>query len=50
MAEQITAQQRAQLFAMSTRQNLQMLAKQTANTGASTLQFNYQKQDSSWKP
>lgn len=43
MAEQITAQQRAQLFAMSTRQNLQMLAKQTANTGASTLQFNLPK-------
>ena len=39
MAEQLTAQQRAQLFAMSTRQNYQMLAKETASTGARTVQF-----------
>ena len=38
MAE-LNAQQRAQLFAMSTRQNLQMLAKQTATTLPNTLQF-----------
>lgn len=38
MAE-LNAQQRAQLFAMSTRQNLQMLAKQTATTVPNTLQF-----------
>lgn len=36
---QLTAQQRAQLFAMSTRQNLQMLAKETANTTPKTLTF-----------
>lgn len=39
MAEQLTAQQRAQLFAMSTRQNFQMLAKQTATVTPNTLQF-----------
>lgn len=40
MAEKtLTAQERAQLFAMSTRQNLQMLAKQTAFSGATTLSF-----------
>lgn len=40
MAEQtLTAQQRAQLFAMSTRQNMQMLAKETATTLPNTLQF-----------
>lgn len=39
MAEQLTAQQRAQLFAMSTRQNFQMLAKETAGTTPSTLTF-----------
>lgn len=39
MAEQLTAQQRAQLFAMSTRQNMQMLAKETAVTLPNTLQF-----------
>ena len=38
MAE-LTAQQRAQLFAMSTRQNRQMLAKQTATSVPNTLQF-----------
>lgn len=38
MAE-LTAQQRAQLFAMSTRQNRHMLAKQTATTTPNTLQF-----------
>jgi hypothetical protein len=44
MAEKtLTAQERAQLFAMSTRQNLQMLAKQTATTGATTLSFNLPK-------
>ena len=40
MAEkELTAQQRAQLFAMQTRQNFQMLAKETANTTPSTVQF-----------
>lgn len=40
MAEQqLTAQQRAQLFAMQTRQNLQMLAKEHVNTTPSTVQF-----------
>lgn len=39
MAEQLTAQQRAQLFAMSTRQNRHMLAKETASTTPSTLTF-----------
>lgn len=44
MAEKtLTAQERAQLFAMSTRQNLQMLAKQTATSGATTLSFNLPK-------
>lgn len=39
MSNQLTAQQRAQLFAMSTRQNLQMLAKETATSTPSTLTF-----------
>ena len=41
MAEktELTAQQRAQLFAMQTRQNFQMLAPETANTTPATLQF-----------
>ena len=39
----LTAQERAQLFAMSTRQNLQMLAKQTATSGATTVSFNLPK-------
>lgn len=40
MAEQnLTAQQRAQLFAMSTRQNRQMLAKENATSLPKTLQF-----------
>lgn len=43
MAEQLTAQQRAQLFAMSTRQNYQMLAKETAAQGATTVQFSLPK-------
>lgn len=43
MAEQLTAQQRAQLFALSTRQNYQMLPKETASQGATTLQFNLPK-------
>lgn len=43
MAEQLTAQQRAQLFALSTRQNLQMLAKQRATQGATSLQFSLPK-------
>ena len=38
MAE-LTAQQKAQLFAMSTRQNWQMLAKQTVTTVPQTVQF-----------
>ena len=43
MAEQLTAQQRAQLFAMSTRQNRHMLAKQTALAVPNTLQFSLPK-------
>lgn len=39
----LTAQQRAQLFAMSTRQNMHMLAKQTAVAFPSTLTFNLPK-------
>ena len=40
MAEQqLNATQRAQLFAMSTRQNWQMLAKETATVHPSTIQF-----------
>lgn len=39
MAEQLTAQQRAALFAMSTRQNMQMLAKETVTTFPKTAQF-----------
>lgn len=40
MAEQkYTAQQRAQLFAMSTRQNMQMLPTETVTGGAKTVQF-----------
>ena len=43
MAEQLTAEQRARLFALSTRQNIQMLAKEQASSGATTLQFNFPK-------
>lgn len=39
MSEKLTPQQRANLFAMSTRQNLQMMAKQSTSTGSTTLQF-----------
>ena len=39
MAEQLTAQQRAQLFAMATRQNMQMLASQTVTSTPNTVQF-----------
>lgn len=39
----LTAQQRAQLFAMSTRQNMHMLAKQTATIIPNTLQFSLPK-------
>lgn len=39
----LTPAQRAQLFAQSTRQNLQMLPPQTATGGAQTLQFNLPK-------
>lgn len=39
MAETLTAQQRAQLFAMQTRQNMQMLAKETVSTTPNTVQF-----------
>lgn len=42
MAE-LSAQARAQLFAMSTRQNRHMLAKQTATSVPNTLQFNLPK-------
>ena len=37
--QNLTAQQRAALFAMSTRQNIQMLPTETATSGATTLQF-----------
>lgn len=45
MAEkkQLTATQRANNFAMMTRQNLQMLPKQTVTDGATTMQFNLPK-------
>lgn len=42
MAEQksnLTAAQRAALFAQATRQNMQMLPKQTINTGSNTVEF-----------
>ena len=39
MAENYTAQQRAHLFAISTRQNMQMLAKQTVTSTPNTAQF-----------
>ena len=39
MAEQLTAQQRANLFSMSTRQNLQMIAKQSTTTPNTSIQF-----------
>ena len=39
MSEKLTAQQRANLFAMSTRQNLQMLAKQTVTAPSTSMQF-----------
>ena len=39
MAEQLTAQQRAQLFALQTRQNMQMLARETVKTTPGTAQF-----------
>lgn len=39
MAEKLTAQQRANLFVMSTRQNLHNLAKQTVTQGATSMQF-----------
>ena len=39
MSEKLTAQQRANLFAMSTRQNLQMMAKQTVTTPSTSVQF-----------
>lgn len=41
--QQLTAQQRAQLFAMSTRENFQMLASQKASSGATTLNFDLPK-------
>lgn len=44
MAEQqLTAAQRAALFAQATRQNMHMLAKQTAKSDATTLQFSLPK-------
>lgn len=39
MAENLTAQARAQLFAMATRQNMQMLATQTVTSTPNTVQF-----------
>lgn len=39
MSEKLTAQQRANLFAMSTRQNLQMMAKQTVTAPSTSMQF-----------
>lgn len=44
MAEQqLTAQQRATLFGQATRQNLQMLPKQSATSGATSLQVTFPK-------
>ena len=39
MSEKLTAQQRANLFAMSTRQNLHMMAKQTVTSPSTSMQF-----------
>ena len=39
MAEQLTAQQRANLFSMSTRQNLQMMAKKSVQTPNTSIEF-----------
>ena len=39
MSEKLTPQQRANLFAMSTRQNLQMMAKQSVSSGSTSMQF-----------
>lgn len=39
MANELTAQQRAQLFALQTRQNFQMLAPESCETTPATLQF-----------
>lgn len=39
----LTASQRASLFAQSTRQNMHMLPKQSTQVGATTLQFNFPK-------
>ena len=39
MSDKITAQARANLFAMATRQNMQMLAKQTVTSTPNTVQF-----------
>lgn len=39
MAEQLTAQQRANLFSLSTRQNLQMLAKKITDTPNTSVEF-----------
>lgn len=43
MAEQLTAQQRANLFAMSTRENMHMLAKQKVTSGGTSIDFNLPK-------
>lgn len=42
-AQTLSPQQRANLFGQSTRQHIQMLPKQTANTGSATLQFHLPK-------
>ena len=39
MAEQLSAQQRANLFSMSTRQNLQMIAKKSTQTPNTSVEF-----------
>lgn len=41
--QNISPMQRAQLFAMSTRQNMQMIPKQTSTSGLKTLQFSLPK-------
>ena len=39
MAEQLSANQRAQIFNLSTRQNYQMLSKKSVTGGAQSIEF-----------
>ena len=43
MAETLSAQQRANLFSMSTRQNLQMIAKKSVTTPNTSIEFSLPK-------